>query len=398
LPHIYFPILDRIADGYFDSSTTDEQLYNSFLKLLKDDDLITNSESLSSFKFALAIRNAAPRIEAHYQYYNTAVEPLLNGNQCDAWIELDGKQSCDPTLETGSKTKLALSQKVLSFDRVLGSGPDFIIATLYADITSPAFRQFHKTASQNAQEGKSLYRVRYKPTSQQRDPLPVSGYGVELALKRTDYIVIDDRPKGDGDSESISQITLDDEAEVDDLKPLSSADLKDLGMKAGSFVAESEDPLDALLKLTRDFPKYSSSLVSRNDSEDFLREHLSNRETALPAGFNILWVNGVQYDPRKVDAFSLIDHMRRERKLINDFRDMGLSSAEAITLLSNDAIVEAYRAGGNQRYDWRDEIEGGDVILYLNDLTKDKRYRDWPEESQAVSNEGFGYKWLTNDH
>jgi UDP-glucose:glycoprotein glucosyltransferase len=346
--------------------------------------LITNPESLSSFKFALAIRTAAPRIEAHYQYYNTAVSPLLGDNQCDTWIEVDGKQSCDPTLETGSNSKLALGQKVLPFDRVSGSGPDALISTLYADITSPNFKNFHKTVSQNAKDGKSLYRLRHKPSAQEKAPLPVSGYGVELALKRTDYIVIDDRPKGDSDADSPEKPTLDDEGDVDDLKPLASADLKDLGMKAGSFVAESEDPLETLLKLTRDFPKHSSSLVLRNESEDFLREHLSNRETALPTGFNILWVNGVQYDPRKVDAFSLIDHLRRERKLIDDFRKMGLSSAEAITLLSNEAIVEAFRTSGNQRYDWRDENEGGNVILYLNDISKDKRYKDWPDETHAV--------------
>jgi UDP-glucose:glycoprotein glucosyltransferase len=38
-----------------------------------------------------------------------------------------------------------------------------------------------------------------------------------------------------------------------------------------------------------------------------------------------------------------------------------------------------------QRFDWRDSIEGGNVIIWMNDIEKDKRYADWPTSLQAVS-------------
>jgi UDP-glucose:glycoprotein glucosyltransferase len=276
----------------------------------------------------------------------------------------------------------------LPFDRTLGSGSKSVVATLYADISRPEFRKFHQIASKSAKEGKSLYRIRYKPSSTENKPLVISGYGVELALKRTDYIVIDDRPKGEDEQEAkkpgdTKQASLEDE-EVDDLRPLSQSELKELSLKASSFIVGSENPLESLLKLTQDFPKHSSSLISQNVTEDFITEHTQNREMFLPQGFNILWINGAQYDPRKIDAFSILDQLRRERKLINDFREMGLTSAEAVQLLSHSAIVEAYGQSGAQRYDWRDQTEGGNVILWLNDLTKDKRYRDWPEDIFTV--------------
>jgi UDP-glucose:glycoprotein glucosyltransferase len=279
-------------------------------------------------------------------------------------------------------------QADLPFDRTLGSGKKSVIATLYADITSPHFRKFHQTASKSATEGKSTYRVRYKPSGEDTKPLVTSGYGVELALKRTDYIVIDDRPKGEEEADTkkvddIKQASLQDE-DVDDLRPLSASELKDLSVKAANFVLGSEDPLESLLKLTQDFPKHSGSLVAQNVSEEFLAEHAKNREILLPQGFSILWVNGAQYDPRKVDAFSLLDHLRRERKLLNNFRKMGLTSAEAVKLLSHPAIVEAYSQSGNQRYDWRDDTDGGNVILWLNDISKDKRYKDWPSDVFSV--------------
>ena len=82
----------------------------------------------------------------------------------------------------------------LPFDRILGCTTCDKDSILYADITSPSFREFHKTVSKTAKEGLTSYRVRYKPNKTAvPQPLLVSGYGVELALKRTDYIVIDDR-------------------------------------------------------------------------------------------------------------------------------------------------------------------------------------------------------------
>ena len=98
----YFPLLDRIAEGHFADDATDEGLYTRFLKLLQDDGHITDPDALSSFQFALSIHSAAPRIEAHYQYYTTSVEHSLMVAQeaaCPVWVHFDGKQYCSPSLE-----------------------------------------------------------------------------------------------------------------------------------------------------------------------------------------------------------------------------------------------------------------------------------------------------------
>jgi UDP-glucose:glycoprotein glucosyltransferase len=98
----YFPLLDRIADGYFLQSTTDKELYQKFLEVLQDDGHMPDTESLSSYQFALSMRSATPRIEAHYQYYHTAVEPSLEGakaTSCASWVLLSNKQYCSPELD-----------------------------------------------------------------------------------------------------------------------------------------------------------------------------------------------------------------------------------------------------------------------------------------------------------
>lgn len=69
---------------------------------MQDDGHINDAADLSSLKFSLAIRSAAPRVEAHYQYYNTSVEPRLGTAQdaaCPVWVHMDGMQYCSPTLE-----------------------------------------------------------------------------------------------------------------------------------------------------------------------------------------------------------------------------------------------------------------------------------------------------------
>lgn len=98
----YFPLLDRIADGAFDDTITDKELYDRFLQIVSGDGHLRTPESLSSFKVSLAIRSATPRIAAHYQYYNASVQQTLMAAQdaaCPVWVHTDGKQYCSSAME-----------------------------------------------------------------------------------------------------------------------------------------------------------------------------------------------------------------------------------------------------------------------------------------------------------
>ena len=80
-------MLDHIAKGDFAEAKTDKELYEKFVDILKNEGHL-NGETLSTFKLALSMRSAVPRIEAHYQYYATGVEPSLSDSQegCESWI------------------------------------------------------------------------------------------------------------------------------------------------------------------------------------------------------------------------------------------------------------------------------------------------------------------------
>ena len=285
----------------------------------------------------------------------------------------------------------------MPFDRVLGVSSQSFQAPsiLYADITSPLFGQFHQTISSTARNGQTSYQIRYRPSqSQSAKRLAVNGYGIELALKRTDYIVIDDRSAGSeeaeeqgfsADNEVAAEEFLLETEEVADLKPLSSKELLGLGLKTASFIMASDDPFDTLIRVSQDFPKHSSAITKRNTSADFVKEHGINREIFLPSGYNVIWINGLQVQARQMDAFGLLEQLRRERSIVNNLREIGFSGSEAVQVLSHEAIARSKIEGEVQRYDYRDELEGGRIIVWLNDIEKDKRYSGWPTYTSAVS-------------
>ncbi|ROT37875.1 UDP-glucose:glyco protein glucosyltransferase [Sodiomyces alkalinus F11] len=382
----YFPLLDRVASGYFQDATSDKALYEKFLEVLQEDGHITSTEALSTFKLSLSTRSAAPRIEAHYQYYDTAIlSHLADSSQdgCDHWAQLDGQQFCSPSLDS-PRPSLPGAIKQLAFDRVLGTGKD---AILYADPASPSFGAMHEILARKARNGEVSYRLRYRRSSVTNlEPLPVSGYGVELALKKTDYIVIDDRETGQDDAQKTTgtEVVLDEEEEVEDLKPLSTSELGPLGIKAASFILRSQDPWDALLKLTQDFPKFSTSVAAHDASDEFVAAHMQNQLQVAPGGVNVMLMNGVRLSDRQFDAFTLVDKLRQERKLVNSVRELGFSGKQATSLLGHQEIAAAQAADEPLRFDWRDEQEDGRVIIWLNDLENDEAYKDFPAPLQSL--------------
>jgi UDP-glucose:glycoprotein glucosyltransferase len=220
---------------------------------------------------------------------------------------------------------------------------------------------------------------------QESRPLVIGGYGVELALKRTDYIVIDDRDADASAQEALvkTEVVLEDE-EVADLKPLSTSELLSLGLKTSSFIMQSENPFEMLTRLSQDFPRYSSAIAAHNVSSNFADEHQLNRAQLVPAGMNVLWINGLQVTAKQIDAFNMLDILRKERKLLNKFYKLGLTAPQTINLLSHKDIGLLKADDEPFRVDWRDESEGGDVIIWLNNIEKDKRYRDWPTSVNTV--------------
>ena len=96
----YFPLLDQVASGAFDSAESDQDLYNRFLGVLDEDGHLSTPEALSLFKWGLSMRIAAPRIEAHYQYYETGLDAAAD-IPCDTWVAVGSDRYCSEDLSDG---------------------------------------------------------------------------------------------------------------------------------------------------------------------------------------------------------------------------------------------------------------------------------------------------------
>lgn len=160
------------------------------------------------FKIALAVHEAAPRIESYNQYYSESIIPSLAkyDDQCEVWVQTGDQQICDyqEFLDKLNKLDFETSKPIdiLPFDHVIrpslssSSNSDKKTVVLYTNQFSSKFAEFHAYLTKAVEEHDITYMIRYRPASSTLAPgapLYLSGYGVEMALKKTDYLVIDDR-------------------------------------------------------------------------------------------------------------------------------------------------------------------------------------------------------------
>jgi UDP-glucose:glycoprotein glucosyltransferase len=182
------------------SSWTDHQLYNEAVRVISS----LGKDQTNFFKIALAVHEAAPRIEDYNQYYTESIVPSLvtYNEQCEVWAQTSNNQFCDYQEFLKAFKDIDDSEetfKLLPFDHVIY--PSFEKSSkktvvLYTNKFSSKFAEFHDYLTGAVDEHGITYVIRYRPSLSNvapGSPLYLSGYGVEMALKRTDYLVIDDR-------------------------------------------------------------------------------------------------------------------------------------------------------------------------------------------------------------
>jgi UDP-glucose:glycoprotein glucosyltransferase len=167
------------------------------------------------------------------------------------------------------------------------------------------------------------------------------------------------------------------------ITPLHSSDLKDLGYQAVQLITSSSSPLATLQHFSQDFPSQSSKIASVPINETLI-EALRENTVVIPGGENIFWMNGMHIPAHKVEAFNLLSVMRRERNLISSLQKLGLTNREAVQFLTHEKIAEKIEIGTKNRFDARDDVEGGNVVIWLNDLEKDSRYSSWSTDIRNV--------------
>ncbi|KAL1704030.1 hypothetical protein EV121DRAFT_270703, partial [Schizophyllum commune] len=203
----FFPLLDALTDGeklVLPQSLTPEAAYQAALEVAASGGQLSKPGSLAAVELNLALHSATPTIEAFHQYY----ENLNRWVECGSWVDWYGQVVCDveelarlagvETLDanTTGKNEEFTRPKLLAFDHVYPD-PQYELARpprtaiLYASLFSPNFRDLHSYLYEQALRPATPveYVVRYVPEPDARTPNSLSGYGVSLDLKKTDYLV-----------------------------------------------------------------------------------------------------------------------------------------------------------------------------------------------------------------
>lgn len=215
-----------------------EAIHQAATDVAQSSGFFREPDSLPAFQLALALHSASPKLEAFHQYYkdrNLDNTPLPSGTlaeECGSWVDWYGKRICtgqelaavarrealDPKVDNSEHVSFYFRPriiplticrlpppqpvKLLPFDHTLPNPSTAIDlplyhAVLYANLTSPNFRELHNEllVLSTSLPPKLTYVFRYVPPNSD-SPITreyLSGYGVGLDLKKTDYLVMDDR-------------------------------------------------------------------------------------------------------------------------------------------------------------------------------------------------------------
>lgn len=363
----------------------------------------------SLLKLALSLRAYSPAVQTHQEI---ALEKPIS-KECAAFIEVKGHVTCDLENLESLLTGTGPNPVVYKFDHIYPAPPgDLPVVILYAEVGSSHLEKFHFTLAQKAAKSQIQYVLRHFVQEPSKKKLRLSGYGVELAIKSTEYKAKDDT-KVEGGSEG-DGADLEEEGEeiqgfvfsklkelhteldkdlkefrthlltsVNELAPLKVWQLQDLSLQAAQQVlnASPKDALSLLTDISQNFPTVTNSLIKTAVSSEMRSEMKNNQEQFerhhhLMPGDSAFYLNGRSVDMDIYDAFTLLDTMLAEAKLVEGLHSLGFKGEWLQKLLQLDL---SSGEASNYAVDIRHS-----AVQYLNDLEKDRKYHNWPRSVQDI--------------
>ncbi|XP_059489463.1 UDP-glucose:glycoprotein glucosyltransferase isoform X2 [Neocloeon triangulifer] len=419
-PELMWKFVDLINDIDPKSipQLTDKEWYGIVLGQVRK---IASPAQESMLKLALSMRVYSPRIE---MYSQIAHERGLDESNCVAAVDLHGTLLCNPAeilpkLNTVLEGENTILYK-LDHHYQKSSAPSRATAVLYAELGTEEFQKFHKVMKEAASQHNIDYVLRhYIVPSKRRNAgkLLLSGYGVELQIKSTEYKVQDDSQVKDDDDGAGGGADQEEEDEVEgfnfgrlktmypdkvsslsklrqhlidtnsELAPLKAWQLQELSLQAAERVMSS--PLDEALKtfthIAHNFPLQARSLIRTAVSQDLKKEIKKNQEAflsslSLQPADSALFLNGLFFDVDTIDAGALLEAARSELRTMEGLFGVGVKQHQMGSLLaldfssSSSSNVNSGASGGATEYalDIRDS-----AVQWINDIENDKQYKRW---------------------
>ncbi|XP_029385903.1 UDP-glucose:glycoprotein glucosyltransferase 2 isoform X2 [Echeneis naucrates] len=361
-------------------------------------------------KFALALRSYSPAVHASQQIAGDEPPP----EACPAFVSIHGQHSCS-TKDVKKLLKAASGRPKPYLYKNDHTYPginktDVPVVILYAEIGTKKFASFHKILSERAQEGTLVYVLRHFVADPKPKKMLLSGYGVELAIKSTEYKAVDDTKVKD--TKTTINTEDEDNSEVqgfffgtlkkshpdleeqlaelrkhllestNDMAPLKVWEMQDLSFQAASRIMSVPkfDALKLMQDVSQNFPSKARSLTRVAVKQEMRKEieenqkHLSETIGVHP-GDGELFINGLHIDLDTHNPFSILDILRGEGRVLEGLHNLGIKGEHQGKLLRLpvNAVDDSYAL------DIRHP-----TIMWINDIENDPVYRSWPTGVQEL--------------
>uniref|UniRef100_A0AAY4DGE9 UDP-glucose ceramide glucosyltransferase-like 1 n=1 Tax=Denticeps clupeoides TaxID=299321 RepID=A0AAY4DGE9_9TELE len=392
------PICLRI-ESHFIGEDGEEKFWQ-FVDTVKELTVYKNGESVRSYynlitkkagqfltdlqvrllKLALSLRVYSPAVHAFQQIASDEPPP----EACSAFISVHGQHACS-TKDMKKLLKAAvgrpkpyLYKNDHKFPGV--NSTDLPVVVLYAEIGTKKFNTFHKLLSERAGEGKLIYVLRHFVSKPKK--MHLSGYGVELAIKSTEYKAVDDTQVKEDDYEDEVQGFLfgqlkkshpELQDQLDDLKKHLTESTNDMApLKVWEMQDLSFQAADRILSA----PKFDSLKLMRELSQNFPSKRLGET-MGLHPGDAGLFINGLHIDLDVHNPFSILDIIRAEAKVLEGLHHLGIKGEHVGKLLR----LPVGPVEDNYALDIR---HSAIMVRWINDIESDPTYKTWPSSLQEL--------------
>lgn len=377
---------------------TDKLYYKNALSVLKG---FLSDPQISLLEFALSLHVYSPRVQ---MYNQIAKEKEIT---CDIAAVVGDSIICDierlkTDIESFKATNESNSDEILRIDHKFPGSSSEKVVFLYGELGTSQFAEFHSVLKYMAREGKIQYVLRHWVKNRKKKMLRLSGYGVELQMKSTEYKVQDDtKVKGEtteeeGEEEEevegfnfniLKQLYPESKDDLDKLRqhliessselaPLKVWQFQELSLQAAQRImsAPKEEVLHVLTYISSNFPTQARSLVKTIVSPELKAEMRQNQDKFsnslhLQPSDTALFINGMYFDLETQDIFTILEYIREELRVMEGLHAIGLTEKK----LSKALLALDLNSGGTDfALDIRDS-----AVMWLNDIESDKQYRRW---------------------
>ncbi|XP_028929420.1 UDP-glucose:glycoprotein glucosyltransferase 2 isoform X3 [Ornithorhynchus anatinus] len=284
------------------------------------------------------------------------------------------------------------------------------VAILYAEMGTKDFVKFHKILAEKAQNQEIMYVFRHYVQKPKSKKMYLSGYGVELAIKSTEYKVMDDSQVKATNETDLEEDNEENEVQgflfgklnkihpdlKDNLKelrkhliestkemvPLKVWELQDISFQAASQIMSTRvyDALKLMKDISQNFPIKARSLTRIAVNQDMRKEIEENQKNfpevlGIQPGDARLFINGLHIDLDLHDPFSILEILKSDGKVMHGLHDLGLNEEDLSRLLR----LNTHPTDVSYALDIRHPS-----IIWINDIEKDDMYKLWPTSCREL--------------